>query len=355
MEQVAFSYLARGDAAAAASVFSTLGAGRPKFARLARLTRVVADPASVPFPHRHADMAEAILEPQIPLRAFAGCADTSEKLQKVFQKLLLAVHPDKNPHPRAAEAFIHLQGMKEAFVAIADDVAAERVEQEKQASDYNRLTSCTPPPPPVAKTPAPEKKPQQRPAPKKPSVPKKKQLEHALSSLKAHGSKQLKLQCNLSLSAYEEERKHLQQDSTASVSGDDDDENEDQEETETLLCTVSSVSVRSLGDSIVNQSSSSTTLPALRTGEGHDPLRDSLRSFSLRGLKSSTSSTTTRNARDQAAAEEVLSHVLGQKVSLPLSSATTTCSKPSGALSFKDMLQKSAAGGEIHLRSLRPP
>jgi hypothetical protein len=352
MEQVAYSYLERGDTAAAASVFSTLETGRPKYARMARLTRVVADPSSVPLPHRHADIAEAILEERIPLRAFAGCAVTSEQLQKVFQKLLLAVHPDKNPHPKAAEAFIRLQSRKEEFTAIAEVVVAEKMQQQREAEQYTRLAST---PPPQAPTPAPARAPTQ-PIRKKPAVPKKKQLESVLSTLKARGSQKLKLSCNLSLSAFDEHRRQLSQNlDDAEEAGEED------EEAETLLCTVSSVSIRSMDGSQSTVLLSPTSAVERNSGgdaqqSKHTLTEPALHSFTFKGLQPVVRPSQTE--KDRAAAEVVLGHVLGKlPAQIPASTKPPESSgkAPLGStgLSFRDMLHGSGGSSEIRLMSLR--
>lgn len=145
MEKIAQSYLQRGDLVSAQKMYASLEATQPKRMRdMLRFCRVLLEPNSVPVPHRHADIAEALLEPTIPLEGYFGVPDTTEETLRRFNRMLLLVHPDKNPHPKAAEAFVRLKEMKETAL---EAVAARKLEREtiaQTAAAYEKFVESTP-------------------------------------------------------------------------------------------------------------------------------------------------------------------------------------------------------------------
>ncbi|RNF26953.1 uncharacterized protein Tco025E_00819 [Trypanosoma conorhini] len=121
MEAVAKSYFNSGDMKAAATFYCNLMVLHPRYVRMARICRVLADPAAVPQPHRYADIVEALLDPAITHEAlFGGAADPAD-VNKAFQRWTLLVHPDKNPYPRAGDAFKRLFSLKTLALEVANE------------------------------------------------------------------------------------------------------------------------------------------------------------------------------------------------------------------------------------------
>ena len=134
MEEIAWRYIQRGDLHSAVSLFDTLNrtftlnarqeskisprrasllpssASDGRYGRLSRLCRVLQDPLAVPLPHRYTDAVDAFLELKFPLPAYFGT--NPDAYSKTVQRWLLILHPDKNPHPRAREAFQRLGELK---------------------------------------------------------------------------------------------------------------------------------------------------------------------------------------------------------------------------------------------------
>lgn len=120
MEAVANNYLRDGDVASAAHLYTSLETLNPKYNAMARICRVLADPISVPLPHRHNDVCEAILSPHIPADILLGGAATAESIHKQYQRFAVHVHPDKNPNPRAGECFQRLTTMRDEALRTID-------------------------------------------------------------------------------------------------------------------------------------------------------------------------------------------------------------------------------------------
>jgi hypothetical protein len=205
-------------------------------------------------------------------------------------------------------------------------------------------------------------------------VPKKKQLDHALMSLKAHGSQPVKLSCNLSLSAFEEERRRQQQSAALGNDTVDNDEDDDDDD-ETLVCTVSSVSLRTCdgtGSSVLFSATSDRPYPGNENDKQpnrRENLSDQTESgeqtaavpisstFTFRGLKPVTHSQL-QAEKDRIAAEALVGNVmrsLGAGGKQPLGTGTDGGKGAPAPLSFKEMLMKNsaAAAGEVRLSSLR--
>lgn len=146
MESIARSYLDKGDVVAAAKLLTSLEMSQPRVAVLAKRCRVLADPLTVPVPHRYTDVADAILDASLPLEAYFGTMGSEEETLRRFNKLLLLVHPDKNPCKQASEAFVRLRTLKDKALR---HVADKKVVQEKNAEESAKyeLLRATPPPP----------------------------------------------------------------------------------------------------------------------------------------------------------------------------------------------------------------
>ncbi|ESL07602.1 hypothetical protein TRSC58_04706 [Trypanosoma rangeli SC58] len=112
MEVVAKSYFDSGDIKAAATFYCNLMVLHPRYVKMARICRVLADPSSVPLPHRYADIVEAILDPAVTHEALFGPGAVPADVTKAYQRWTLLVHPDKNPYPRAGDAFKRLLALK---------------------------------------------------------------------------------------------------------------------------------------------------------------------------------------------------------------------------------------------------
>lgn len=139
MEGISRSYLSKGDVEAAAKLLTSLELTQPRIAKLARSCRVLADPSSVPLPHRYADIAEALLDTSLPIEAFFGPLQSVEEAVRRFNKLLLLVHPDKNPYPNASEAFVRLKGMREEAVNAVERKRTECAQLQAEAAAYEKL------------------------------------------------------------------------------------------------------------------------------------------------------------------------------------------------------------------------
>ncbi|CCW69784.1 unnamed protein product [Phytomonas sp. Hart1] len=108
MEYLADKCLENGDLTSASDLFTSLEKTNPKYAKMARICRVLSNPTSVPLPHRHHDMCEALLDPLITSRILLRGTPSVESIRKYYQQLIVHVHPDKNPTPCAKEAFLRL-------------------------------------------------------------------------------------------------------------------------------------------------------------------------------------------------------------------------------------------------------
>ncbi|ORC86371.1 uncharacterized protein TM35_000292530 [Trypanosoma theileri] len=112
MEAVAERYFNIGDMKSAATFYGNLMMLHPRYVKMARICRVLADPSAVPLPHRYADVVEALLEPSITPEALFGADTTPADVNKAYQRWTLLVHPDKNPYPRAGDAFNRLVSLR---------------------------------------------------------------------------------------------------------------------------------------------------------------------------------------------------------------------------------------------------
>ncbi|RNF10105.1 hypothetical protein TraAM80_01854 [Trypanosoma rangeli] len=122
MEAVAKSFFDSGDIKAAATFYCNLMVLHPRYVKMARICRVLADPSAVPLPHRYADIVEAILDPAVTHGALFGAGAMPADVNKAYQRWTLLVHPDKNPYPRAGDAFKRLLALKTLALEMADAV-----------------------------------------------------------------------------------------------------------------------------------------------------------------------------------------------------------------------------------------
>ena len=133
MQAIAEEYLAKCNTNAAAQLFRTLalnsGAGKAevdRFSIMAAYCDVVTDFDRFPQKRFQSLIVEVVLDSRFPPAAlFFGylsefspkdaeeAAATLAPLSKAHKRLLLAVHPDKNSHPSAAEAVSRLLRLKE--------------------------------------------------------------------------------------------------------------------------------------------------------------------------------------------------------------------------------------------------
>lgn len=132
MEAVAESYFNRGDMKAAASFYCNLMVLHPKYVKMARVCRVLADPLAVPQPHRYADIVEALLEPSVTPVALFGAGASPTDVNKAFQRWTLLVHPDKNPYPKAGDAFKRLFALR----TLALETAGEATEDTRERTSF---------------------------------------------------------------------------------------------------------------------------------------------------------------------------------------------------------------------------
>lgn len=138
MDKVAAGCLRDGDVTNAANMYSTLENMDPRFSRMARLCRVLCDPNSVPLPHRHNDVCEALLDPHMTAEILVGSDLSLEAIQKKYQRLVILVHPDKNPNSRAKEAFLRLATMREEAKDCLNRKLEARAQQEERAERERR-------------------------------------------------------------------------------------------------------------------------------------------------------------------------------------------------------------------------
>ncbi|EKF28375.1 hypothetical protein MOQ_007881 [Trypanosoma cruzi marinkellei] len=131
MEAVAERYFTSGDMKAAATFYCNLMVLHPRYVKMARICRVLADPSAVPQPHRYADIVEALLEPTVTHEALFGIDADPADINKAYQRWTLLVHPDKNPYPRAGDAFKRLFTLK--------TMALEAVNAMKEKKDRENL------------------------------------------------------------------------------------------------------------------------------------------------------------------------------------------------------------------------
>ena len=245
MEHIATSFMKKGDTESAAKIFEQLKVTRPRFGDMERYCRVLSDPMKVPLPHRHADIAEAILEPKIPIESLFGVHASPDATLKAFNRLLLLLHPDKNPHPKAASAFVRLQELKTKAL---DAVEERRLQGEAKLAEDQRYMKIRSTPPPQVPT----KDVEPLVAPKvsllrtlrtqyrrsgEASDPSsrvcdspRKEFNGVLSSLQQH-KKVVKLSCDLSLTSFE---------SSSGQPRDRAPSSQDDETEEVLNCTVTS-------------------------------------------------------------------------------------------------------------------
>lgn len=132
MEKVAATCLRSGDVTNAAKLYASLENLDPRYNRMARLCRVLCDPNSVPLPHRHNDVCESLLEPRITAEILVGNDLSMEAVQRKYQRLVILVHPDKNPHPHAKDAFLRLANMREEAKECLTRKLREKAQQEKR-------------------------------------------------------------------------------------------------------------------------------------------------------------------------------------------------------------------------------
>lgn len=140
MDKVAQEYLRNGDMTNASQMYCTLERMDPRYQRMARLCRVLCDPNSVPLPHRHSDVCEALLDRNITAEILVGNDLTPEAIQKKYQRLILLVHPDKNPFPQAKEAFLRLANMREeAKDCLYRKLKAKAAQEERMEREAKEL------------------------------------------------------------------------------------------------------------------------------------------------------------------------------------------------------------------------
>lgn len=133
MERVASNYLSNGDLENAAELYGSLEKLNPaKYGRMARICRVLLDPAQVPLPHRHTDICDALLDQRVPPQVLLRTS--VEEVQRRFQRLAVCAHPDKNPNPLAKEAFLRLSQMRDSAI---------RLLQEAKPSEGTSSSSTT--------------------------------------------------------------------------------------------------------------------------------------------------------------------------------------------------------------------
>lgn len=132
MELLAGNYLREGDVANAATLYTSLENLHPKYSRMARICRVLHSPSSVPLPHRHHDICEALLDPLVQPEILLGDDASMKTIAKRCQNLVIHVHPDKNPSSQAGEAFLRLRSLRDDAVRLLEARNAE--EAKRQAS-----------------------------------------------------------------------------------------------------------------------------------------------------------------------------------------------------------------------------
>lgn len=143
MEKVAEACLRTGDVSSASQLYNTLENLNPRYSRMARLCRVLCDPNSVPLPHRHLDVCEALLDPHFTAEILVGDNLFTEAVQKKYQRLVILVHPDKNPNPQAKDAFLRLANMREEakdclYQKLQEKAMRERREEEERMTSEKK-------------------------------------------------------------------------------------------------------------------------------------------------------------------------------------------------------------------------
>lgn len=139
MEKVADTCLRDGDVEQAYQIYTTMENINPRCSHMARLCRALCDPISVPLPFRHNDVCEALLDFHFTAEILVGNVLSIESIQKKYQRLVVFVHPDKNPNPRAVDAFLRLAVMKEEAKDCLSRKIAIKKQQEKRAEKDSRI------------------------------------------------------------------------------------------------------------------------------------------------------------------------------------------------------------------------
>lgn len=139
MEKVAVACLRDGDVEQAYQIYATMENINPRCSHMARLCRALCDPTSVPLPFRHNDVCEALLDFHFTAEILVGNVLSMESVQKKYQQLVILVHPDKNPNPRAMDAFLRLAVMKEEAKECLSRKIAIKKQQEKRAEKDSRI------------------------------------------------------------------------------------------------------------------------------------------------------------------------------------------------------------------------
>jgi hypothetical protein len=185
--------------------------------------------ASILFGHQSAQPSdleafEALLESSTTIGEQEECRDTAVQAQrqqqaigKAVKRLLLLIHPDKNSHPKAADAVRRVQLLRDEF-------SFAKITQKENGSSVGSTSTgagSTAPDASSAKRPAPQAQTDTAPAPKrnmgkgkgqpagtgKGSISKRpndakakgKQLDSLLSTLRSSKANTCKLQCDLSV------------------------------------------------------------------------------------------------------------------------------------------------------------
>lgn len=139
MEKVADACLRNGDITQAAQIYATLENISPRCCHMARLCRVLCDPTSVPLPYRYTDICEALLDFHFTAEILVGNDLSPESIQKKYQRLVILVHPDKNPNPNAKDAFLRLAVMREeAKDCLAQKIAIKKQQEKRAEKDMQK-------------------------------------------------------------------------------------------------------------------------------------------------------------------------------------------------------------------------
>lgn len=140
MEKVADACLRNGDITQAAQIYSTLENINPRCSHMSRLCRVLCDPTSVPLPYRYSDICDALLDFHFTAEILVGNDLSLESIQKKYQRLVILVHPDKNPNPNSKEAFLRLAVMREeAKDCLAQKLAIKGQQEKRSERDHQKL------------------------------------------------------------------------------------------------------------------------------------------------------------------------------------------------------------------------
>ncbi|AAZ12525.1 hypothetical protein, conserved [Trypanosoma brucei brucei TREU927] len=135
MEAAAERCFQEGDLKGAACLYANLMVLYPQYTKMARMCRVLSNPLDVPLPYRYADVVEALLDPCVTYQTLFGTDAPPSVVRKAFQGWTLLVHPDKNPYPKAADAFNRLVAFKAAAMGTVD-------EGPPNAGGVNSKSSC---------------------------------------------------------------------------------------------------------------------------------------------------------------------------------------------------------------------